>query len=82
MAKDNRMQCCSTGIQIVVLQLFLQSAAKFLYFIWRLKRCFDLRVPEEINRKIVDHTSDINMTHTEHARRYLLSRRDKARNSY
>lgn len=36
-------------------------------------RCFDLRVPEEINRKIVDHTSDINMIHTEHARRYLLS---------
>jgi UDP-N-acetylglucosamine 2-epimerase (non-hydrolysing) len=35
-------------------------------------RCFDLRVPEEINRKIVDHTSDINMTLTEHARRYLL----------
>lgn len=36
-------------------------------------RCFDLRVPEEINRKIVDHASDINMTHTEHARRYLLA---------
>lgn len=36
-------------------------------------RCFDLRVPEEINRKIVDHTSDINMVLTEHARRYLLS---------
>lgn len=36
-------------------------------------RCFDQRVPEEINRKIVDHTSDINMTLTEHARRYLLS---------
>lgn len=35
-------------------------------------RCFDQRVPEEINRKIVDHLSDINMTHTEHARRYLL----------
>lgn len=35
-------------------------------------RCFDLRVPEEINRKIVDHTSDINMPYTEHARRYLL----------
>lgn len=35
-------------------------------------RCFDLRVPEEINRKIVDHTSDINMTLTEHARRYLI----------
>ena len=36
-------------------------------------RCFDLRVPEEINRKIVDHISDINLTYTEHARRYLLA---------
>lgn len=36
-------------------------------------RCFDQRVPEEINRKIVDHLSDINMTLTEHARRYLLA---------
>jgi UDP-N-acetylglucosamine 2-epimerase (non-hydrolysing) len=35
-------------------------------------RCFDQRVPEEINRKIVDHLSDINMPITEHARRYLL----------
>ena len=35
-------------------------------------RCFDLRVPEEINRKIVDHISDINLPYTEHARRYLL----------
>lgn len=34
-------------------------------------RCFDQRVPEEINRKIVDHLSDINFTITEHARRYL-----------
>ena len=36
-------------------------------------RCFDQRVPEEINRKIVDHVSDINMPYTEHARRYLLN---------
>jgi UDP-N-acetylglucosamine 2-epimerase (non-hydrolysing) len=36
-------------------------------------RCFDQRVPEEINRKIVDHLSDINMVHSEHARRYLLN---------
>lgn len=36
-------------------------------------RCFDQRVPEEINRKIVDHLSDINMVLTEHARRYLIS---------
>lgn len=35
-------------------------------------RCFDERVPEEINRKVVDHLSDINMTLTEHARRYLI----------
>jgi UDP-N-acetylglucosamine 2-epimerase (non-hydrolysing) len=35
-------------------------------------RCFDQRVPEEINRKIIDHISDINLTYTEHARRYLL----------
>ena len=35
-------------------------------------RCFDQRVPEEINRKIVDHLSDINMPLSEHARRYLL----------
>lgn len=36
-------------------------------------RCFDQRVPEEVNRKIVDHLSDINMTLTEHARRYLIA---------
>lgn len=36
-------------------------------------RCFDQRVPEEINRKIVDQLSDINMTLTEHARDYLIS---------
>jgi UDP-N-acetylglucosamine 2-epimerase (non-hydrolysing) len=35
-------------------------------------RCFDERVPEEVNRRIVDHTSDINLPYTEHARRYLL----------
>lgn len=36
-------------------------------------RCFDQRVPEEINRKIVDHLSDINMVHCEHSRRYLIN---------
>jgi len=35
-------------------------------------RCFDQRVPEEINRRIVDHLSDINMPISEHARRYLI----------
>ena len=36
-------------------------------------RCFDDRVPEEVNRRIVDHISDINMPYTEHARRNLLA---------
>ncbi len=36
-------------------------------------RCFDERVPEEINRRLVDHLSDINLPYTEHARRYLLA---------
>lgn len=36
-------------------------------------RCFDERVPEEINRRIVDHISDINLPYTEHARNYLLA---------
>lgn len=36
-------------------------------------RCFDQNVPEEINRKIVDHISDVNLAYTEHARRYLIS---------
>lgn len=35
-------------------------------------RCFDMRVPEEINRRIVDHTSDINMPYSSIAREYLL----------
>lgn len=36
-------------------------------------RCFDERVPEEINRRIIDHISDLNMPLTEHARRYLIA---------
>ena len=35
-------------------------------------RSFDDRVPEEVNRRVIDHLSDINLTYTEHARRYLL----------
>lgn len=36
-------------------------------------RCFDSNVPEEINRRIVDHTADVNLPYTEHSRRYLLA---------
>lgn len=35
-------------------------------------RCFDMRVPEEINRRIIDHTADINLTYSSIAREYLL----------
>lgn len=36
-------------------------------------RCFDFNVPEEINRRLVDHLSDINLAYTENARRYLIA---------
>ena len=36
-------------------------------------RCFDQNVPEEINRKIVDHIADINLPYTENSRRYLIN---------
>ena len=36
-------------------------------------RCYDLNVPEEINRRIIDHISDFNLCYTEHARRHLLA---------
>ena len=38
-------------------------------------RCFDQRVPEELNRRVVDHLSDINLVLSEHARRYLVDRK-------
>ena len=36
-------------------------------------RCFDFNVPEEINRRVVDHISDVNLAYTENARRYLIN---------
>lgn len=36
-------------------------------------RCFDFNVPEEINRRIIDHIADFNLVYTEHARRHLIS---------
>ena len=36
-------------------------------------RCFDMNVPEEINRKLIDHISDFNLVYTEHARRHLIA---------
>lgn len=36
-------------------------------------RCFDFNVPEELNRRIIDHITDFNLVYTEHARRHLIS---------
>lgn len=36
-------------------------------------RCFDMNVPEEINRRVIDHIADFNLVYTEHARRHLIS---------
>ena len=44
-----------------------------LYHMEAGNRCFDLNVPEEINRRIIDHISDFNLVYTEHARRHLLA---------
>ena len=45
-------------------------------------RCFDENLPEEINRRIIDHTSDINLCYTEHARRYLFEEGVKKEHTY
>lgn len=45
-------------------------------------RCFDENLPEEINRKIVDHISDVNLAYSEHARRYLYSEGIKKQQTY
>lgn len=44
-----------------------------LYHMEAGNRCFDQNVPEEINRRIIDHISDFNLVYTEHARRHLIS---------
>ena len=45
-------------------------------------RCFDENLPEETNRRIVDHISDVNLPYTEHARRYLLAEGVRKEHSY
>ena len=59
-------------IQTHVCQLYQQKRQIPIFHMEAGNRCFDQRVPEEINRKIVDHLSDINLVLTEHARRYLV----------
>ena len=61
---DTNSALCSIAAKRLKIPIFHMEAGN---------RCFDQRVPEEINRKIVDHISDINLPYTEHSRRYLLS---------
>jgi len=53
-----------------------------LYHMEAGNRCYDFNVPEEINRRLIDHVSDFNLVYTEHARRNLLAEGYPARNIY
>ncbi|MDF2801233.1 MAG: UDP-N-acetylglucosamine 2-epimerase [Anaerocolumna sp.] len=61
---DTNSALCAISAKRLKLPIFHMEAGN---------RCFDQNVPEEINRKIVDHISDVNLPYTEHSRRYLLS---------
>ena len=61
---DTNSSLCTIAAKRLKIPIFHMEAGN---------RCFDLNVPEEINRKIVDHISDINLSYTEHSRRYLIS---------
>jgi len=61
---DTNSSLCAISAKRLKIPIFHMEAGN---------RCFDQNVPEEINRRIVDHISDINLPYTEHSRRYLLS---------
>lgn len=61
---DTNSVLCTIGAKRLKIPIFHMEAGN---------RCFDQNVPEEINRKISDHISDINLAYTEHSRRYLLA---------
>ena len=58
--------------QIVVYLAIPAKKEKFQSFMEAGNRCFDQRVPEEINRKLVDHLADINLIYSNISRQYLL----------
>lgn len=61
---DTNSALCSISAKRLKIPIFHMEAGN---------RCFDQCVPEEINRKIIDHISDVNLPYTEHSRRYLIS---------
>lgn len=60
---DTNSALCSISAKRLKVPIFHMEAGN---------RCFDENLPEETNRRIVDHISDVNLPYTEHARRYLL----------
>lgn len=73
MLKENPDALLVLGDTNSALSTILAKRFKILIFHMEAgNRCFDWDVPEEVNRRIVDHISDINLTYTEHARRYLI----------
>ena len=72
--ESSLMPCCFSAIPTAALAVIAAKRRKIPIFHMEAgNRCFDQRVPEETNRKIIDHTSDINIVFSEHARRYLLA---------
>ncbi len=61
---DTNSALCAIGAKRLKIPVFHMEAGN---------RCFDQNVPEEVNRKIVDHVSDVNLAYTEHGRRNLLA---------
>jgi UDP-N-acetylglucosamine 2-epimerase (non-hydrolysing) len=61
---DTNSALCSISAKRLKIPIFHLEAGN---------RCFDENLPEEINRRIIDHISDMNLPYTEHARRYLLA---------
>lgn len=61
---DTNSSLCAISAKRLKIPIFHMEAGN---------RCFDINVPEEINRKIVDHISDVNLPYTENSRRYLLN---------
>ena len=71
--RSSRMRASARRHQQLPRGRFRRSAARFRVFHMEAgNRCFDQRVPEEINRRIVDHTADVNLTYSSIAREYLL----------
>jgi UDP-N-acetyl-L-fucosamine synthase len=70
---DTNSALCSIAAKRLKVPIFHMEAGN---------RCFDENLPEETNRRVVDHISDVNLPYTEHARRYLLTEGVKKENVY